>query len=171
MDKVMLRKWIKMRFRLQQGAIPTEEGHSTGWYHLSNSCEYDTGRTANYVCRDITRNLLNRRNDLLSQRYILHSMRMILSSRVETRKLWKNQTVSSGLSPREGLSPIGREAKDYTVLMTGSIFIQGTNIRKCKGSASNQTVQKAWKGIHLSEDQRNHRFNKGNKQESLIKGS
>lgn len=63
MDKVMLRKRLKCGFVFNKAAIPHGRGHSTGRYHFTNSCEYDTGRTANYACREVSQEICNQEDD------------------------------------------------------------------------------------------------------------
>ena len=105
----------QMRFRLQQGAIPHGRGHSTGWYHLTNSCEYDTGRTANYVCREVSQEICNQEKRPTIPKYILYAMRMILSSRVEAKEaLEEIKPLVVDFLQERGLTLSEEKNKDYT---------------------------------------------------------
>ena len=132
MDKVMLRKWLKCGFVFNKELFPHGRGYSTGRYHFTNSCEYNTGRTANYACREVSQEICKQENDLLSQSTSCsYADDFIITGR---SNFGRNQTVSSGLSQRRGLT-LSEEKTRLHTLMTDLTFL-GT-ISKIQRSTSN----------------------------------
>ena len=145
----------QMRFRLQQGAIPHGRGYSAGRYHFTYSCEHDTGRTANFACREVSQEICKQENDLLSQSTSCTLCGWFYHHRQKQGSSGRNQAVSSGLSQRKGINPVGRENKDYTHWWR--IWFSWVQYPKIQRSASNQTVQKEPEEIH-AENPGNHWF-------------
>ena len=60
-------EWLLNNIPMDKVMLRNGRGYSTGRYHFTNSCEYDTGRTANYACREVSQEICKQENDLLSQ--------------------------------------------------------------------------------------------------------